>query len=113
MSPQQRLHQQAETAPPASVRLDADMQRKVIALATRLQNEHRETVTADQLEAAAAEAGLDRSFVRQAIAQVVAAGSSPVATAAPRQAGRGACLQQEVSGPARKRCSSGFSNHAK
>lgn len=57
----------SEVHPP---RLDVQMQQKVVALASRLQMEHQDTLTASQIEAAAAEVGLEPVFVRRAITQL-------------------------------------------
>ena len=69
MSQQRHLSQEAD-AEYASLRYDAAMQQRVIALAVRLQHEHRETLTAAQIEAAAEEVGLEPEFVRQAIREL-------------------------------------------
>jgi class 3 adenylate cyclase len=44
---------------------------KVVALATRLQSQQGESLTAREMEAIGAEVGLDPTFIRQALAQVV------------------------------------------
>ncbi len=81
MSLQQQLSDEGDVPPP-SVRLDAETQKKVIALAAQLQTRHQETVSVAELEDAAAEVGLHAIFVRQALAQI---GSAPVTAAPPPQ----------------------------
>jgi class 3 adenylate cyclase len=49
---------------------DAPTLRKVAALAGRLQNQKQETLTAREIEAIGAEAGLEPAFIRQALAQL-------------------------------------------
>src|SRR5262249_14789007 len=56
-------------------RYDAHTLRKVAALAGRLQNQKQETLTAREIEAIGAEAGLEPAFIQQALAQL--AGSQP------------------------------------
>ena len=51
-------------------RYDPETLRKVTALATRLQNDHHETLTASQMEAIGLEVGLQSEFIHQAIAQL-------------------------------------------
>jgi hypothetical protein len=43
---------------------------KVVDLASRLQGEHQETLTAQDIEAIGEEVGLDPAFIRQALAQL-------------------------------------------
>lgn len=54
----------------APVRYDAEMQQRIIALASQLQNQDQGTATAAELEAIAAEVGMEPAFVRAAIAQI-------------------------------------------
>lgn len=77
MSVNQQFTQPPVTTLGASVRLDAQMQQRVIARALELQNRHQNTLSAEQLETIAAEAGIDPVFVRQAVVEVTVAG--PVA----------------------------------
>jgi hypothetical protein len=51
-------------------RYDAHTLRKVAALAGRLQNQKQETLTAREIEAIGAEAGLEPAFIQQALAQL-------------------------------------------
>jgi class 3 adenylate cyclase len=51
-------------------RYDPAVLKKVVNLATRLQNRHEETLTESQIEAIGREIGLDPAFVRQALAQL-------------------------------------------
>lgn len=51
-------------------RYDPQMQQKVITLASRLQEQQRETLTAKQMEALGEEVGLDPAFLHQAITQL-------------------------------------------
>jgi len=53
-------------------RYDAATLRKVAALAERLQNERRESLSAREIENIGTEVGLEPSFVREALARVVA-----------------------------------------
>jgi len=53
-------------------RYDSATLRKVVNLATRLQNRHEEMLTEAQIEAIGAEIGLEPAFVRQALAQLSA-----------------------------------------
>lgn len=62
-----------------SARYDAEMQQRIIALASQLQNQHQGTATAAELESIAAEVGVEPAFVRAAIAQL--SGRSQVDTA--------------------------------
>ena len=82
MPSQMQFHPEegASSSPLASLRLDAEKQERVIALATRLQHEHEQTVSAEQIEAAAEEVGLKPEFVRQAVAQIAAESSATTAT---------------------------------
>ena len=73
----QQLSQEGDTPHPA-LRLDAETQKKVIALAAQLQARHQETVSVAELEDTAAEVGLHAIFVRQALSQI---SSTPVAAA--------------------------------
>lgn len=43
---------------------------KIVALAGRLQDQHRESLTAQQIESIGGEVGLEPAFVRQAVAQI-------------------------------------------
>ena len=70
MAQQQRYLSPEAGTEYSSPRYDAAMQQRVIALALQLQREHQETLTAEQIEAAAEEVGLEPEFVRQAIAQL-------------------------------------------
>lgn len=83
MSSQMQFHPDEGTPPSplAALRLDAEKQERVIALATRLQHEHEQTVSAEQIEAAAEEVGLKAQFVRQAVAQIAAESAAATATA--------------------------------
>lgn len=54
-------------------RYDAETQQKIIALASRLQQERDQTLTAEQLAAAGSEVGLEPAFVREAVARLDAA----------------------------------------
>jgi class 3 adenylate cyclase len=56
-------------------RFDESSQKDVLALAARLQREHFETMSASEIEQAAAEAGLDPGFVREAIKRI---GETPI-----------------------------------
>lgn len=51
-------------------RYDPETLRKVTALATRLQHDHHETLTAREMEAIGVEVGLEPEFIHQAIAQL-------------------------------------------
>lgn len=53
-------------------RYDAETLRKVTALAQELQQQHQETLTSQQIESIGAEIGLEKVFVRQALAEVTA-----------------------------------------
>lgn len=55
---------------PALTRLDAQMQQRVVEVASRLQEEDRQGVTEHHLADAAEEVGLEREYVRRALAQV-------------------------------------------
>jgi len=63
----------------APVRYDAEMQQRIIALASQLQHQHQGTATAAELEALAGEVGIEPPFIHTAIAQI--GGHSQVATA--------------------------------
>jgi hypothetical protein len=60
------------SAPPSATepRFDTEAVQQVLALATRLQNEHRETLSAREVEEIGAEMGLDPAFVRTAMGTV-------------------------------------------
>ena len=51
-------------------RYDAAMLQEVIAVASKLQQEHHERLTAEQVEEIAAEVGIEPAFVRQALERV-------------------------------------------
>jgi class 3 adenylate cyclase len=51
-------------------RYDQATLKKVAGLASRLQNQHRETISAAEIEAVGIEVGLDRTFIREALTQV-------------------------------------------
>jgi class 3 adenylate cyclase len=51
-------------------RYDAETLRKVTALAQELQQQHQETLTSQQIESIGAEIGLEKVFIRQALAEV-------------------------------------------
>jgi class 3 adenylate cyclase len=53
-------------------RYDAETLRKVTALAQELQLQHQETLTSQQIESIGAEIGLEKLFIRQALAEVTA-----------------------------------------
>jgi hypothetical protein len=61
---QQESEQQQER------RYDPDTLRKVTALATRLQHDHHERLTASQMESIGLEVGLEPEFIQQAIVQL-------------------------------------------
>jgi class 3 adenylate cyclase len=63
----------------AEPRYDVGTLRKVAALATRLQGQHQETLTAQEIVAVGAEAGLKPAFIRQALAQLTAEQPRPLA----------------------------------
>lgn len=69
-----------EQTPSSTLRLDATMQREVLQRAAQLQQHHDATLSAQELEAAAVEIGLDPVFVRQAIAQITAEAEQEVMT---------------------------------
>jgi hypothetical protein len=58
-------------------RYDEGTLRKVTALAARLQSEKQETLTAREIEAIGAEAGLEPAFIQQALAQVIGGQPAP------------------------------------
>lgn len=63
--------EQDNTIPSVSpMRYDETAQQRIIALAAQLQHQHQGTATAAELEAIAAEIGLEPVFVRQAIALI-------------------------------------------
>ena len=66
----------------SEARFDESKQRDVLELATRLQREHFETLSASEIEVAAAEAGLDPEFVREAINRIA---SVPTVKEKPKQ----------------------------
>lgn len=68
--------QPADTTP----RYDEKTAQEAIALAARLQDEHRETMTVAQVEAIAAEVGVEAQFVRAALAKVEAKRTEPETT---------------------------------
>lgn len=90
MAQQQQRHLPQETGADytSQQRYDAAMQQKVIALALRLQQEHRETLTAAQIEEAAEEVGLEPEFVRRAIAEISAEPTAQKAAKARKPAAR-------------------------
>lgn len=53
-----------------SPRYDAETQQKIIALASRLQQERDQTLTAEQIAAAGSEVGLEPAFVQEAVARL-------------------------------------------
>ncbi len=63
------LPQQGEQ-PGGEARYDAGTLQKVTALAQQLQKRHQETLSAQEIEAAGREVGLEPAFVRQALAEV-------------------------------------------
>jgi class 3 adenylate cyclase len=64
-----RLNQQEE-ASAGEARYDASMIPKVAALASRLEQEHRETLSAREIETIGAEVGLNPEFMRAALEQL-------------------------------------------
>lgn len=72
MFTQKQLPQETTVPLSEAVRFDAETQQRIIALAAKLQNQHQQTVTAAELEATAAEVGLEPTFVRQAVEHVYA-----------------------------------------
>jgi hypothetical protein len=58
---------QESTVLPTATRYDQETQKRIVALALQLQQQHQETVSAVELEAIAVEVGLDPTFIRQAI----------------------------------------------
>lgn len=62
-------HQQQRKEGDVERRYKPETLRKVVELASRLQAEHRETLTPQEIEAIGVEVGLDPVFVRQAITQ--------------------------------------------
>src|SRR5579871_2051529 len=62
------LHQEQQTDTP--LRYDAEMQRRIVEVAARLQQEDHEKSSAHQITTAAAEIGLEPHYVQQAIAQI-------------------------------------------
>jgi hypothetical protein len=73
---------------PAQTRYDEAMLRKVTALAQRLQAEHQESLTAQEIEAIGSEVGLKPAFMRRAMDLV--SGQRPVTPPAPRMLSRSA-----------------------
>lgn len=65
-----RIHTEPENQNTSERRYDARTQQKVIALASRLQDERRETLTAQEMEDLGQEVGLEPHFIRQALAQL-------------------------------------------
>ncbi len=61
-----------EQQPEPERRFDPETIRKVTALAARLQREHQDTLTADEMEAIGLEVGLQPAFIHQAIAHLEA-----------------------------------------
>lgn len=65
-------------------RYDAATLRKVVNLATRLQNRHEEMLTEAQIEAIGAEIGLEPAFIRQALDQLSGRSARPTLDRAKR-----------------------------
>ena len=80
VAPAGSVHPAASTAAP---RYDAETQQKIIALASRLQQERDATLNAEQLAAAGAEVGLEPAFVREAVARLEAAEEAARAAVTP------------------------------
>jgi hypothetical protein len=76
----QQFHE-SEEQQTATIRYDAETMQKVIETATRLQQAHRETVSAEQIEEIGKEVGLDPVFVRRAL-DLVSSGSGAETQAA-------------------------------
>lgn len=70
MSSHLQFNEQDGANAPVSARYDAEMQQRIIALASQLQHQHQGTATAAELESIAGEIGIEPSFVRAAIAQI-------------------------------------------
>ena len=69
-APQTEAQQGAETQTQAERRYDPDTLRRMTAVATRLQHDHYEKMTAGEMESIGAEVGLKPEFVQQALAQL-------------------------------------------
>lgn len=80
MPAQQQFHEGGEEQQ-QTTRYDSATMQRVIETATRLQQAHRETVTAEQIEEIGREVGLDPQFVRQALNAVMAGHDVAIAPA--------------------------------
>lgn len=78
------LRHEPET-PAVERRYDQETLRKVTSLAQRLQDQHQDTLSAQEIEAAGAEVGLAPEFIRQALARITPtpAKTVPVTAVAP------------------------------
>ncbi len=67
----ERQKEKSSSLPTAQVRYSPETLSKVIELASRIQMETRETLTAEEVEAIGREVGLDAVFIRQAMEEFV------------------------------------------
>jgi class 3 adenylate cyclase len=84
-------HTESEETPSRPLtenRYDEATVQKAIALAARLQDQHRETLTVAQVQAIADELGIDPAFVRQSLDQLDAAKAAPSANKSPQGQGQ-------------------------
>jgi class 3 adenylate cyclase len=66
------------------VRYDAQAIQRIVSLASRLEHTHQETMTASEVEQLGADVGLDRAFVRKALAQMAEQGDTTNSAASQR-----------------------------
>jgi hypothetical protein len=120
LEPEEETHSTPTIAGPAaatgSPRYDADAQQKIVALASRLQQEHDQTLTVEQIAAAGAEVGLAPAFVQEAVSRLEAAEAEATVRAATRPrrprpvqavAGIGEQIGERTGAAARQQTSSG------
>jgi len=65
-------------------RYDAQTVQQILALARQMQARHRETLTAEDVEALGHEVGIEPEFLRRALAQIEAQGARPAIETVPR-----------------------------
>lgn len=80
-----RFYQENEQQTVLDYRHDPRMQQKVVALASRLQNAHQETLTTQQMQEIGVEVGLEPAFIQQAISQLTELSSQETTAKAKRQ----------------------------